>query len=127
LRRRAPAHTIYITYTLGSATVLAAYTDALIVVSPPPFKKTCFRLKRCEPAHTMHTRLGGRVGGVHSPPPNKNIFPLKRREPAHCGKGSATVLAAYTDSLGEVSPAYLGSAPDLAHSLLPLVFGKTWG
>ena len=31
---------------------------------------------------------------------------------------------AYTDSLGVVSPAHLGSAPDLAHSHLTLVFGK---
>ena len=34
------------------------------------------------------------------------------------------VLVAYTDSLGVVSPAHLGSAPDLAHSHLTLVFGK---
>jgi hypothetical protein len=38
--------------------------------------------------------------------------------------GSVTVLLAYKDSLDVVSPAYLASAPDLAHTYLPLVFGR---
>jgi hypothetical protein len=38
--------------------------------------------------------------------------------------GSVTVLLANKDSLDVVSPAYLASAPDLAHTYLPLVFGR---